>query len=38
MLNHPENPAPYEWNAYYLNLLFIFVFVLLLIPIFRKLP
>ncbi len=38
MLQHPLGPNPYDWNFYALNILSIFAFWLLLIPVFRKLP
>jgi hypothetical protein len=37
-LQHPRATTPYDWNFYILNLIVIFTFFLLLIPIFRKLP
>ncbi len=38
MLHHPRPTSPYDWNFYGLNMAAIIVFLLLLIPIFRKLP
>ncbi len=37
-LRHPLSANPQDWNFYVLNILCILIFVLLLIPIFRKLP
>jgi hypothetical protein len=37
-IQHPSPPNPSDWNFYSLNLLIIFTFCLLLIPIFHKLP
>jgi hypothetical protein len=37
-LEHPSPPSPYDWNFYLLNLIAIFVFLILLIFILRKLP
>ncbi len=38
MLHHPRPTSPYDWNFYGLNMTAVIVFLLLLIPIFRKLP
>ncbi len=37
-LLNPQPPNPYDWNFYALNMLVILIFLLLLIPLFRKLP
>lgn len=37
-IRHPVAASPQEWNFYSLNMLCIVIFVLLLIPVFRKLP
>jgi hypothetical protein len=37
-IRHPTPANPQEWNFYALNMLCIVAFVLLLIPIFRRLP
>ena len=36
--SHPVAPSPYDWNFYALSLLVICAFIVLIIPIFRKLP
>ncbi len=38
MLHHPQPASPYDWNFYGLSMTAVIVFLLLLIPIFRKLP
>jgi len=38
ILTHPQAPSPYDWSFYGLNVVVIVGFLLLLIPIFRKLP
>ncbi len=38
LLTHPQPPSPYDWSFYGLNVIVIVGFLLLLIPIFRKLP
>ncbi len=38
MITHPLPASPYDWNFYGLNVIVIFAFLLLLIPIFRRLP
>ncbi|GAC1388914.1 MAG: hypothetical protein NVSMB38_01030 [Ktedonobacteraceae bacterium] len=38
ILTHPHPPSPYNWSFYSLNVLVIIGFLLLLVPIFRKLP
>ena len=37
-IQHPQVASPYDWDFYALNLIMIFAFFPLLIPIFRKLP
>ncbi len=38
IFTHPQPPSPYDWSFYGLNVVVIVGFLLLLIPIFRKLP
>ncbi len=38
IFSHPLPPSPYSWTFYGLNVVVIVAFLLLLIPIFRKLP
>ena len=35
---HPVAPNPYDWNFYALSLLCVLVMLLLLVPLFRRLP